>query len=116
MDKKDKFAADFETLFNKELSRVKSGGSANELSSLIKDYEFSINRVAPLSKDCLAVYYASLLISHKFNELRFAVDRYAEFYPGPEPQLYRAIAYEARKNNFAALLKKTAELQAATKN
>ena len=83
MDKKEKTFNDFSALFNKEFSKVKNGGSANELSSLIKDYEYSVNRDAPLSKECLAVYYASLLISHKFNELRLAVDRYSEIYTGP---------------------------------
>lgn len=29
MDKKDKFSTDFEALFNKELLKVKNGGSAN---------------------------------------------------------------------------------------
>lgn len=116
MDKKDKFSTDFEALFNKELLKVKNGGSANELSALIKDYEYSINRVLPLSKECLSVYFASLLLSHKFNQLRFAVDRYAEVYTGPEPTLYKAVANEGRKNNFANLLKNTGQLQTATKS
>lgn len=38
MDKKDKTFNDFSALFSKEFSKVKNGGSANELSSLIKDY------------------------------------------------------------------------------
>lgn len=50
MDSQDNAHAKFEPLFRKELLKANKGEPADELANLIKDYEFSINRTAPLSK------------------------------------------------------------------
>lgn len=110
MDKKESEVNSHELLFDKLVTKVKNGGEACELAEAIKEYEFSVARTQPISLKYLAIYYSSLLLSHNFIELRFAVERHKQLYSDAEVELYSAIALEAKKSNYKKMLEKTAEL------